>query len=238
VIASFGLLASTLAAAQPVASGEPQVPEQVDEIVVTARRQRPPPLLDALGYFRKHCYEALRGGQPGQSLEEDSDWTPLDERARGQFGITDLSVPAFGLSDPERGQQLAIKLERFRREAGVVETRCTLAVIGGMDHYRLRGGLSRLLRGAPTERHVGHEAGTAKLEGWKQWLWTAMPGRRSRAWHLPRSGRASARRDTWIVVIDPAFYDGYDYVLGDLKVRQGGRTPLSMLSLAHLTRPR
>ncbi len=154
---------------------------------------------------------------------------------RARFGIADPSVPAFSFTDEGRGHVLLLKFERFGQKNRVIENRCTLVVIGGRNHDRLPSQMARLFKGAGTERHVGHAAGAPAVKGWRQWVWTGMPQRGSREWRAVRPSRG-ANGGTWLVVTDPAFYDNFDYILGDLKTRTDGGRPVSMLSFSYLRR--
>lgn len=211
--------------------------ENFDDIVVTARKGAPPPKLDAIGYFRRYCYEPNRMTGKSALPSDDLDWEPLGDRTRAQFGIIDTEIPAFGLADASRGSTLLLKVERFPKPGGLVESRCTMAVVGGDDHRRLPRQLSALFRGPGTQRHVGAVGGSPRVEGWEQWLWSAMPGRRSKSWHEINSETRGASRGTWIVVTRLDFYNDHDYVMGDLKTRQGAGKPLSVLTLAYTTKP-
>lgn len=214
----------------------PDPADGIEEIVVAARPGPLPPLRDAIEYYRAYCFDANRLSGQSAPPVDDSDWQPLDEATRRRFGVTDPASPAFGLADRRRGRTLLVKFERFARPGGLIENRCTLVVIGGRDHAALVGQMSALFRGPGTERHVGAPDGTPRIAGWRQWLWTGMPQRRSRSWRAVTPSR-SAGGGTWVVVTDPSFYDSFDYVLGDLKIRQRGR-PLSVLSFAYTTRAR
>ena len=228
------LLAAALAGAavaQPPADPDPA---SFEEIVVRARPGPPAPLRDAIDYYRSYCFDANRRTGRSAPPVEDSDWQPLDEAMRRRFGVGDPDSSAFGLADRGRERTLLMKFERFARPGGLIESRCTLVILGGRDHAALVGQMSALFRGPGTERHVGERDGSPRIGGWRQWLWTGMPQRRSRDWRVVASSR-STRGGTWVVVTDPSFYDSFDYVLGDLKIRQSGR-PLSVLSFAYTTR--
>jgi hypothetical protein len=231
------LLALTAAAAQPPvdptgngAASPP--PDELESIVVTARPGPLPPLRDAIDYFRLFCFEANR--LTGRSAApDDGDWQRLDSAARERLGIADPEAGAFGLADRARRRTLLLKIERIDRPGRLVESRCTLIVIGGDEHGRLASDMAVLFRGPGTQRHVGEADGVPSLPGWRQWLWTGMPSRGSHSWRTVAPVRASG--PTWLVVTDLRFYDQYDYVLGDLKTREAGR-PLSILSFAYTTR--
>lgn len=220
---------------QSAASAEMQPAEGLDDIVVTARQGAPPPTLDAIGYYRSYCFEANRlTGRSAPPLEE-LDWEPLDDKTRAQFGISDPGVPAFALVDEAREYTLVLKFETLNLPDRLVENRCTLVVIGGRDHEALPGRLSEVFRGPGTRRHVGRSDGSERVPGWRQWLWTAMPGRGSRNWRSINAG-GRGNSDSWVVVVDPSFYDLHDYVMGDLKTREGGSQPLSLVSFSYITR--
>lgn len=210
--------------------------ESAAEIVVTARKDAPPAQLDAVGFFQRHCFDAIRVNGRPSTPGADSAWDVLDSKARQQFGITDAAVPAYGLVDAQQGHSLAMKFERFPHKQGITETRCTLAVIGGRDHDRLVGQLSALFRGNGTQRHVGHRDGVPPIDGWKQWRWTAIPSRGAQNWQAWNAQTRGIGIDSWVVVATPAFYDAKDYVVTDLQTRVGPGSPLSMISLAFFSR--
>jgi hypothetical protein len=95
--------------------------------------------------------------------------------------------------------------------------------------------MSSLFKGGGTERHVGHPAGSSAVKGWRQWVWTGRPRRGSRNWRATDPGRG-ASGGTWLVVTDPAFYDEFEYILGDLKTKTDTGRPVSMLSFSYLRR--
>lgn len=98
---------------------------RLQDVVVTARKKPPSPKLDAIGYYRRYCYEPNRlTGRSAPPLA-DPEWEPLDDRTRAQFGIADPDVPAFSLVDSERGSTLLVKFERLSRADGLTESRCT-----------------------------------------------------------------------------------------------------------------
>lgn len=202
------------------------------EILVTARRKTVRSGVDAVDYYRRYCFDANRLTGHSDMPSDDPDWQPLDAENRLKFGITDASVPAFALADPVRRQTLLVKGERFDRPGGLVESRCTMVVIGGDDQKSLPKRISGVFKGSGTQRHVGVTEGTKRLDGWRQWLWTGMPARRSRSW-----SRIDAN-NTWLIVDDLKFYEDYDYILGDLKTKVDGGTPVSTMSFAYTTRSR
>lgn len=207
------------------------------EIIVTGQRGEAPSEADAVETLQTFCFDpARRTGSP-RSPGLESRWFPLDLGARQTFGIDDPLTPAYGLTDEARSHQLWLKIEQIGRADGFSEVRCTLLVTGGTDHRRFVGEMSRLFRGAPTQRHVGHQHGTPALPGWRQWLWTGMPQRGSSNWSSISRGR-EAGGQSWVVVLDAAeFYSAHDYVYGDLKTRDDGR-PVSILSFGVVRKPR
>lgn len=234
-LAYFALLAGA-PTSQTAETKEPSA-DAFEEIVVTARKDAPPPTLDAVGYFHRYCYEPNRKTGTSASPLDDLEWERLDERARQRFGISDAEVPAFGLARTSRGSTLLIKAQRFSRPGGLAESHCTLVVMGGDEHARLPQQLSALFGGSGTQRHVGRRHGSPRIAGWEQWLWSAMPGRGSKRWREVNAGLRSADRSTWVVVAHPRFYDDNDYVMGDLKTRQGPGKALSVMTLVYTTRP-
>ncbi len=237
-IAYSALLIGVQPAAALQTTEATQPPDDFDEILVTARKDASPPRLDAADYFRRLCYEPTRKTGKPAPPSDDPDWEPLDARARQQFGVTDADVPAFGRAATSEGSTLLFKAERLSRPGGLSESRCTMVVIGGDEHRRLPQQLSGVFGGSGTQRHVGQRHGSPRIAGWEQWLWSAMPGRGSRSWREVNARARGASRATWVVVTDLRFYSDYDYVMGDLKIRQGHGRSLSMMTLAHITRPR
>lgn len=224
------------ATSQTAETKEPPA-DAFEEIVVTARKDAPPPTLDAVGYFRRYCYEPNRMTGTSASPSDDLEWEPLDEPARQRFGITDAEVPAFGLAKTSRGSALLLKAERYSRPGGLSESHCTLVVMGGDEHARLPQRLSALFGGSGTQRHVGKRDGSPRIAGWEQWLWSAMPARGSKRWREVNAGLRSGGRATWVVVANLRFYDEHDYVMGDLKTRQGPGKALSVMTLVYTTKP-
>jgi hypothetical protein len=210
--------------------------DQLNEIVVSRRKGAPHPKLDATAYLQRHCFDANRLSGRSAPPEDDINWEPLDDTARAQFGIADPKVLAFGLADEAREHTLLIKFETFRLKNDLRENRCSLVVIGGGDHAELPDRISAMFKGRGTQRHIGHRDGSDKIDGWQQWLWTAMPSRRSKAWQSI-NGRSGGRvSDSWVVVANESFFDKHDYVFVDLKTRQGAEATLSMLSFGFRTR--
>ena len=212
--------------------------EELGEIVITARRGAPAVKLDAISYYKRFCFDANR--LTGQSAPpfSDTDWDLLDDKTRLQFGISDPNIPAFGLVDTARAHTLLIKFESFRRAGSLIENRCTMVVIGGLSHGSLPDQMSALFRGPGTQRQVGHPDGAEKVKGWRQWLWTGMPGRRSKSWRTINADSRSTPGGTWVVVTDLSFYNDHNYILGDVKTKQGASSALSVLSFAYTTRER
>lgn len=231
------MLVSSLACGVGAQPAPPQE-DSFAEIVVTARPGPLPPLRDAIDYYRDYCFDANRLSGRSTPPAGDSDWQPLDEATRRQFGVTDPDIPAFGLADGARRRTLLMKFERLSRPGRLTENRCTLVIIGGDEHDGLIRQLSALFHGPGTQRHVGAADGSPTLRGWRQWLWTGMPARGSRSWRVVAPSGRTPAGGTWLVVTDPRFYDNYDYVLGDLKIRESPDRPVSILSFAFTTRPR
>ncbi len=209
--------------------------DKLADIVVTARKGTPPAKLDAIGYYRRYCFDANRLTRKSAPPFDDPDWEPLGDLTRSQFDISDPDTPAFSLVDPDHGGTLLLKFETFSRPGNLVENRCTLVVIGGYDHEALPGRLSAVFRGPGTQRQIGHRDGTERVKGWDQWLWTGMPGRRSKSWQTINGEGRRAPGGTWVVVTDLSFYADHDYILGDLKTRRGDGQPISVISFAYTT---
>lgn len=205
----------------------------VADVVVMARPGAPPPLLDAVGYFRRHCFEPARLKGVPSAPEDDLEWTPLDQETRRKLGVADPDVPASGLRDAARGHTLLLKVERLplSRSWRTVEDRCTLVVIGGRNHQAMLSGMAALWRASGTQRNLD---GTP-TQGWRQWHWSGMPARDTKAWRALTRGRGS--ESTALRVVDPAFYTRHDYIMGDLKTREGTGTPISVLSFVRVHRP-
>jgi hypothetical protein len=222
-------LAPVPAAAQPPPAAEPQA---VDSIVVTGIRGSKPRVdPDAVDVLRSVCFEPARLTGRFAIPSSDVRWVELDEKARRQFHVSDPAAPAYAMEDQARGQQLWLKTETFAHLEGLEEQRCTLLVLGGRDHRRFAEAMSKLFRGVPTQRHVGVRDGSPALPGWEQWLWTGMPPHGSKAWSAIEQPRAGP--PTWVVVSDvKQFYDDYDYILGDMKMRQAAGPPITMLSFS------
>lgn len=238
VVLPTAFLSSALFAAQgqPVEPVQEAVSDQLSEIVVSRRKGAPPATLDAAGYLQRHCFDANRLGGRSAPPEDDPSWEPLDDTARAQFGISDPEVPAFGLVDEMRGHTLVIKFETFESTNDLRENRCTLVVIGGDDHSSLPDRISAMFKGRGTQRHVGHRDGSDRIDGWQQWLWTAMPSRRSKAWLSVNARSAGRASDSWVVVANEFFFDKHDYVFVDLKSRMDAGASLSVLTFGHKTR--
>jgi len=217
-------------------SAESVPDEQLEDIVVTARKGAPPPKLDPIGYYRRYCFDANRHDGRSAPPFDDLDWEPLDDTTRSRFGISDRNTPAFSLVYPDPGGILLLKFETFFRPGNLVENRCTLVLIGGHDHEALSKRLSAVFRGPATQRHIGQRDGSERIDGWDQWLWTGMPGRRSKSWQTINGEGRRVPGGTWLVVTDPKFYDDHDYILGDLKTRRAHGQPLSVISFAYTTK--
>ncbi|HEX8449333.1 MAG TPA: hypothetical protein VF652_07060 [Allosphingosinicella sp.] len=220
--------------AQPTtAAGLPPV----DEILVTGRRGnsgrkvRP----DAVEVLRTYCFEPARLKRRFDLPSPGPRWTELDESERAQFRIEDPNAPALAMDDEARAQRLWLKVERFDHRGDTQEQRCTLLVIGGRDHRRFVDDMSNLFSGPPTQRHVGQREGSPAIPGWQQWLWTGMPSRGSKSWKRSETARGSPT--SWTVVVDVrAFYNSFDYILGEMKSRTAPGPAVTMLTFAFTTR--
>ncbi|MGA9583468.1 MAG: hypothetical protein WBR13_16020 [Allosphingosinicella sp.] len=234
-----GLFLALLAAADPARTPRAAEPPPVDDIVVTGTRGSAPRKVrpDAVEVLRTHCFDPARLTRRFDEPSVGPRWIELDETERRQFNIENPDVPAYAMEDESRGQHLWLKFERITHKSRTEELRCTLLVIGGRDHDRFVGDMSNLFRGGPTQRHVGHEAGSPDMPGWEQWLWTGMPSRGSKSWRSYEWPRGTP--PTWIIVVDlQGFYNSYDYIMGDMKSRSGPGTAVTMLTFSLTTRPR
>jgi hypothetical protein len=225
--------AQTVPAPPPTTQEDPAA---FEDIVVTGQLGGPRPQPDAVEFLRRFCFEPLRRTHGPAPPSDQKRWEELEEKTRGEFRITDPSVPAYSFVDHGRDHFLLLKFEQFSHPARVVENRCTLVVIGGQDHARFQGAMSKLFGRGGVESHVGESYGTPVVPGWRQWAWTGMPGRRSKAWQALQSARGVQGGGGYLVVIDPDFYNEYDYIVGDLKVKEKAARPVSMLSFSHFRR--
>jgi hypothetical protein len=234
-----GLFLALSAAAPAEQAPAAAQPLPTEDIVVTGFRgsERRAVRPDAVEILREQCFEPARRTRRFAEPSPGPRWIELDERERRQFRIADPSIPAFAMEDEAPGHHLWLKFERFRHPSDTEERRCTLLVIGGRNHERFVDDMSRLFRGGPTQRHVGHGEGSPALPGWEQWLWTGMPARGSKSWKSIEPPRGTP--STWLLVFDPGqFYDSYDYIMGDMKLRTGRGTALTMLTFSVTSRPR
>jgi hypothetical protein len=230
-----GFSLALIASAQAQAAA---TPPPVEDIVVTgvrgSERQKVRP--DAVEVLRTQCFEPLRLTRRFDEPSPGPRWVELDDNERRQFQVEDPAAQAYAMEDEARAQHLWLKFERLRHKSNTEEQRCTLLVIGGRDHKRFVDDMSNLFGGGPTQRHVGHEAGSPAIPGWEQWLWTGMPTRGSKSWKRVEPARGSP--PTWTVVVDvQGFYNSYDYIMGDMKSRKGPGTAVTMLTFAVTTRP-
>jgi hypothetical protein len=234
-----GLVLASIASANPAQSPAAAEPPAVDDIVVTAARGTEPRKArpDAVEVLRDLCFNPARLARHFEMPSPGPRWIELDEKERRQFQIEDPSVPAFAMEDEPRAQLLWLKFETFKHSSRTEEQRCTLLVLGGRDHKRFVDDISSLFRGGPTQRHVGQRDGSPVLAGWEQWLWTGMPSHNSKGWKAV--GPPKGERPTWVVVTDLAsFYNSYDYIMGDMKLRKGPGPAVTMLTFSLTTRPR
>lgn len=234
-----GILVALIAGADPAQTPTAAAPPPVEDIVVTGtrgsavRKVRP----DAVEVLRDHCFEPARLARRFSAPAPGPRWIELDETERRQFQIENPHVPAFAMEDESRAQHLWLKFERLDHKGNTEEQRCTLLIIGGRDHRRFVGDMSDLFRGRGTQRHVGQLDGSPALAGWEQWAWTGMPSRNSKSWKALDPQRGS--EPGWLVVADvQGFYNSYDYIMGDMKLRRGPGTAVTMLTFSLTTRPR
>lgn len=226
----------SLAAVLVATQGAPEPPQSSSDVVVTAKAETRVDRPTAIDHFVRFCFDpARRSGEP-ISPEIDPDWLPLSSNDQRTLGVSDPDRRAYALFDDLLDQTFVVKLERRMPSKGLIENRCTLIIEGPQDEQRLRGDLSTLLRGSPTQRHLGHSAGSDPYEGWEEWLWTAIPNRRSQSW---RAHGASTRRSGepgWVVVTNLKFYDSADFVAVDMKSSRDRPMPTSIITLSHTSK--
>lgn len=196
-IASAMTLAFAPAAAQQKAAGDHPA-----DVMVKARRAARAPTRDAVDYLRRYCFDPNRLRRRSEPPAGDPDWEPLDDAARARWGVADADAPAFRAVCRQKGSTLVLKFEDLPRKKNLVEHRCTMAVIGGRGHGALPGRISVLFGGPGTRRPDGYTDGAEHLPGWRQWLWSGMPGRGSTGWRTVNAGVGGAPPATWVVVID------------------------------------
>jgi hypothetical protein len=231
----LAFLAGADPAQGPAAAGLPAV----DDIVVTGvrgdgpRRARP----DAIEVLRTHCFDPARLTRRFELPSPGPRWIELDETERRQFQIEDPAVSAYAMEDEARGQLLWLKVESVRhRKTNTVEQRCTVLVIGGSDHRRFVGDMSRLFQGPPTQNHVGLQGGPPILAGWEQWMWTGMAERGIKRWKALERTRGGP--PPLLIVIEPSgFYDSWDYIMGDMKSRTDPKRAVTLVTFSFTTRP-
>jgi hypothetical protein len=233
-----GILVALVAGAELAQAPAATEPPPVEDIVVTGLRGSEPRKIrpDAVEVLRDHCFEPARRSLRFNEPSVGPRWIELEETERRQFKIEDPDVPAYAMDDEVRAQRLWLKFERLKHKSNTEELRCTLLVMGGRGHDRFVDDMSSLFRGAPTQRHVGHRAGSPALAGWEQWLWTGMPSRGSKSWKAYEWPRGEPRQ--WLLVFDVEdFYNNYNYIMGDMKSRKGPGTAVTMLTFSLTTRP-
>ena len=233
-----GLLLALCANPLPAQSGPPPPPveDQVGDIVVRARRGPRPPLLEPVAYLQRLCFDPVRTNRRFAPPDRDHSWVPLEDDARAQFHVTDPDVPAFGLTDPASDRTLLLKFETLRLPEHLVEQRCTLVVVGSRDPAMLTDRINALVGGPGTQRHVGHPDGVPVRPNWSQWLWNGYPDRGSKRWMVVTAPGAGYAAGTWVVVTDPSFWRTSDYFAIDLKTRERGPRPLSVLMFSFVTK--
>ncbi len=215
-----------------IAQEAPLPSDSLSDLVVTAPRDRrsrnsPTPV----DYLKRFCFEPARQKYKFAPPEDDPAWQPLDADLRARFGATDPAVPAFRLDDPQRDLVLVVRFETRMRPGQPLEQRCIFGLIGKIDEQSLDSELSRLFRAGGTRRHVGDRNGIPAIRGWHQKIWTGMPSRKSKAWPGP------SPRNSWIVVTERFYYDTYDHISADLKVRDDQRIALMSFTLVTDERP-
>lgn len=206
------------------------------DIVIAARPRTRPPLRNLVDYYRYYCVDAIRLTGHGRAPLGDPDWQPIVGQDLERLGHAAPGAIAFGQRDDRLGLTVYLKIEQPVRADGLHEEQCALILLGPIDQKAYLAQMSALLRGSPTIRHVGMAEGVAKAPGWKRWLWTGMPSRGSRNWVAsPTSGDRLTGWDSFLVVTDRRFYDEYDYIFAELKVREAGPLPLSIMSFNHVS---
>lgn len=223
-------LAGSLSSAQqsPTPPDNPQI--SGEDIVVTAKPGPVRKRLNAIGYFTKYCFDSTRlTGKPSVP-ETDFDWDEADDKLRRTLNITDPSVPIYALDADDDGRQLIVRTEQVTGPWKLPQLRCTMIIVGGTTHQLLVDQVSTMFGGPGTQRHVGERDGVKKLKDWQQWVWTAIPDRKSKNWRVYQRSGAARAGGTWVVVNSRHYYDQYDYVLVDLKIKETTGRPISILT--------
>ncbi len=216
---------------EPPSLAPPLDPAAVEELVVTGTRPNRTASPAAVDLFRTYCFDPLRrAGRWGLRSGDPLPWQPLGAEALARLRLGSAGEAAL-LIDHVRGHRLVLAADRILGDDGLVSNRCTMVVIGGADHVALRDGMSGMFRGPGTNRHVGLPEGAQALPGWQQHVWTGMPARGNSNWRV-RAG------SSFLVVLEPSFFNRYDYILGDLKTRGQGPGALATLSVVHTSQPR
>lgn len=236
-LATFALAAGLQAAEQkvgPAANVYGNTDEGEEEITVTGRRLKPTPILEPIAYFRDYCFEANRLNRQSATPEKDPNWLPASEELRQKLTITDPAIKAYMLKDDARGHTLVLKVEQISKPDRLRENQCAVIVVGGTSHSSLKARMSALLRSPPVQESIKGSDGLDSASGWQHWIWTGMPGRRSKNWSVFKRDRQASSR--WIIVIDPSiFYSNADYILADLKMKDGNPR-ISILSFSYTHR--
>jgi hypothetical protein len=163
----------------------------------------------------------------------DRNWRRVDDALRAKLNLAGAEGSAYQLVDEGRKLSLVLQIQRLTHE-GLVENRCSIIVIGETGSS-LEEDMAALFRSQPYVGTLNQRFGMEPTPGWRHWLWTAMPPRGSKDWSVFRRDRQTSAH--WIIVTDPLqFYGEHDYLLGDLKVRDGAGPRLSVMSFVFITK--
>jgi hypothetical protein len=232
LLSGIGWNAGLDVSAQQAAS--PPKPEaNQTEIRVTARRFDPSaPKQEAIAYYRRYCFESNRLRGHSTMPERDSNWAPLDDELRDKLKLSGPEGRAYQLVDEIRQHTLVLASNQSTHD-GLLESRCTLVILGETD-TSLKDDMSDLFHSLPYRGSLEGEFGMETTPGWKHWLWAAKPNRNSKNWNVFRRERDTTAN--WIIVLDPQlFYAESNYLLGDLKVKDGPGSKISVMSFVFIT---
>lgn len=217
---------------------------EVEEVVVTGRRpvetvaRRVPLTPDPFTFFAEFCFESNRLNRRSARPVGDPTWKPLDRSMRQQLKISDSSTVSYGRFDARLGPALILRIDQHRLPKGLTEHRCSLTILGAASQPKFVDKMSSLFNGLGTQAHVGHDdaPGYKPLPGWHQWLWSAIPKKGSKDWHV--SGTRRNERRSFVRIKDAGlFYSQMSYVAGDLRYNEDVARSITVLTLTHTFKP-